>query len=370
MKPIFNGHNNCCPAPSPFVYQEPVNQPFKDNLMMLVNAKPYLLDHTKMTYGSPVNVATSIETRATMRPSTTGLLVDAVFDLSTDLTPNSVWSQYIQQVIVSDYTELERILPMIKSCITFRLYYTIKDQFNQEISNSYVDSPCQSGYINPTEIEDYYLNSFKNIFVTNIDSITYQGIYTFVIDKVDVIVDCVDIKSVLTTEGLNPYYSFTNNNSKISVFHDELNLVNPTSTAVITSVEINEAFPFQATTSTKVKISFVAYTSNMIIVPNTLGVWNALYMPDEQVIDDLKDKVTALETALTELTDRVATLEQQASFIIKYSKGLAVKTGDIVYMAIGHLYQATSTFVTDNTEEKTIIDSFNSDVISGKLIEC
>ena len=78
MKQIFNGHNNCCPAPSPFVYQEPVNQPFKDNLMMLVNAKPYLLDHTKMTYGSPVNVATSIETRATQRPSTNRPVVDGL----------------------------------------------------------------------------------------------------------------------------------------------------------------------------------------------------------------------------------------------------------------------------------------------------
>ena len=361
------GGHNCgphYPHHYPYYYHPQPNQPVADNVFMVNENKPYLVDGTQYRYGNVISFANDVDTRIINKKGVSCVNLDAVFDLTDQITTNNAWARYLEQIISMEYDTLKEILPMIKSTIVFRLYYTIKDSSEEPVRRAYCDSPCQCGLIHPCgDLKDNFVSSYKNIFTDELSSTPYSGLYTLTIDKVDAIIDTCQIASMIPPTGPNPYYTFSHNNTHIDVFHEALKPVEPTESFVIATCEVNKSFSIETNVMTKLKVSYVAYMNNCILIPNTLGVWESLYNPSQYIIKELREEIDALKlrvSALEEKEDKIG--------IHFYEKNLSVGIGEIVWMEAGKLYQATTSFITNNDEEKTDIESFNADVEAGNIV--
>ena len=120
---------------------------------------------------------------------------------------------------------------------------------------------------------------------------------------------------------------------------------------------------------TKLKVSYVAYMNNCVLIPNTLGVWESLYNPSQYIIKELREDVNTLSTYVAELTEKVAALESVTPQVLEYDKKLNIRKGNIVYLAIGSIYQAAETYVTTEDESVTVAEAFEADVTAGKLVK-
>ena len=361
------GGHNCgphYPHHYPYYYHPQPNQPVADNVFMVNENKPYLVDGTQYRYGNVISFANDVDTRIINKKGVSCVNLDAVFDLTDQITTNNAWARYLEQIISMEYDTLKEILPMIKSTIVFRLYYTIKDSSEEPVRRAYCDSPCQCGLIHPCgDLKDNFVSSYKNIFTDELSSTPYSGLYTLTIDKVDAIIDTCQIASMIPPTGPNPYYTFSHNNTHIDVFHDALKPVEPTESFVIATCEVNKSFSIETNVMTKLKVSYVAYMNNCILIPNTLGVWESLYNPSQYIIKELREEIDALKERVTVLEEK-----EDKIGIHFYEKNLSVGIGEIVWMEAGKLYQATTSFITNNDEEKTDIESFNADVEAGNIV--
>ena len=354
----------------PYYYHPQPNQPVVDNIFMVNEDNPYLVDGTQYRYGNVISFANDVDTRIVNKKGVSCVNMDAVFDLTDQITTNNAWARYIEQIISMKYETLKEILPMIKSTIVFRLFYTIKDSSGEEIIKAYCDSPCQCGLIHPCgDLKDNFVSSYKNIFTDVLSSTPYSGLYTLVIDKVEAIIDTVNVASLIPPTGPNPYYAFSHNNTHIDVFHEALNPVEPSESFVIATCEVNKAFSIETNVMTKLKVSYVAYMNNCVLIPNTLGVWESLYNPSQYIIKELREDVNTLSTYVAELTEKVAILESVTPQVVEYDKKLNIRKGNIVYLALGALYQAAETYVTTEDESVTVQEAFDADVLAGKLIK-
>lgn len=361
------GGHNCgphYPHHYPYYYHPQPNQPVADNIFMVNEDNPYLVDGTQYLYGNVISFANDVDTRIVNKQGVSCVNLDAIFDLTNQITTNNAWARYVEQIISMKYDTLKEILPMIKSTIVFRLFYTIKDSSGEEIVKAYCDSPCQCGLIHPCgDLNDNFVSSYKNIFTDELSSTPYSGLYTLTIEKVEAIIDTCQIASLIPASGPNPYYTFSHNNTHIDVFHEALEPVEPTESFVIATCEVNKSFSIETNVMTKIKVSYVAYMNNCVLIPNTLGVWESLYNPSQYIIKELREEIDALKlrvTALEEKEDKIG--------IHFYEKNLSVGIGEIVWMEAGKLYQATASFITNNDEEKTDIESFNADVTAGNIV--
>lgn len=315
----YDEHKHCdhecggCKPPKkdyyPFIYAPTPNEPVKENIFMINDTIPYLVDHTQYRYGPVITASHDLETRIINRKGVSCVNIDAVFDLTENITTNAAWVQYLQQIISMKYESIKEVLDVIKSTIVFRLYYTIKDSDGEEVMRAYCDSPCQCGFLNPVgDVKDYFVTSYKNIFTDMINSVPYSGIYTLTIDSCDAIIKTFSFRDTITPTSMNPYYAFSHNNTHIDVFHDTLQPVTPTEEFVIAKCYVNKSVSFETNVTTKLKVSFVAFMNNAIIVPNTLGIWNSLFDPSEVIIKELRERVEALEDSKEEFVEDIANL--------------------------------------------------------------
>ena len=144
----------------PYRYAPTPNKPIMENLFIINEDFPYLADQTQYRYGPVVSAAHDIETRIVNRKGISCVNLDAVFDLTDQITTNAAWAQYLEQLISMKYETINEFLSLTKSVITFRLYYTIKDSMEEVIRKAYCDAPCQCGFINPVgDIKDYFVSS-------------------------------------------------------------------------------------------------------------------------------------------------------------------------------------------------------------------
>lgn len=353
----------------PYVYAPTPNQPIRENMFMINETIPYLVDHTQYKYGLTVSAAHDIETRIVNRNSTSCINLDAVFDLTEKITPNAAWIQNLEQLISMKYETLNGILPLVKSTIKFRMYYTVKDSMDEPVIRAYCDSPCQCGMLNQVgDVPGYFVTSYKNIFTDILSSTGYSGLYTFTIDKVEAIIETIDLPNIITygTE-VNPYYTFSHTNTQIDVFHEPIQGTQPTEDFVIAVSYVNKSFTFETNVSTKIKVNYIAYMNNAIIVPNTVGIWSSLFTPTEAIVKELKEQVNDITTQLEELKVVVDELTNKSATIL-YDKNTPFNKGDIVYLEVGKLYHVSEAYRSTSDEGVTVEESFENDVAGGKLV--
>ena len=170
---------------------------------------------------------------------------------------------------------------------------------------------------------------------------------------------------------MNPYYEFKDNNTKIVTHHDTIDGVVPVGELVIAACECNQAFPFQANLTTRVKFSFSAFMANVIAVRDTYPVWHAMFYPTHKMVEQLTSDVNRLIVAVTDLQNRVYALEAdneklKASGVKEYALNIEIKTGNLVWLTPGTLYQATEDYLTTG---ETVEGALEADVLSGKLLK-
>lgn len=364
---------DCCNAMyQPGTSKYPAGGPMQENAFMVVNTVPYLVDNFTTNYGPKLSVSESIYTRITKRKDPSCINLAAVIDMTGDIITNSVWNAFLEQTISGQYEELEQLLPIQKSNVTFKLYFHIADVAGGVVYESSITSVVKDHLFHYTDVQDFFVTSFKNVMVANIPQLDYQGVYNLVIDKMEAYVDTIDTKEHISDE-LNPYYTWANNNTKINVQHDTISEVTPPdATILIASTDINYGMAVQLNLTTRLKISFSAFMSNTIAVGDTFGVYKSLYEPTQEIVDKLVKQVEDLQATVSELTIQIATLRADVNNMYytseEYKKGTFYHEGALTWITKGILYQVNEDYTTTDDESITVAEAFQNDIDTGKLI--
>ena len=300
---------DCCnQMHQPNTAQYPSAGSMVENAYMVFNNKPYILDNTTTNYGVKLNVSENIYTRFSKRNDPSCINMVATFDMTSDqIITNSVWAAFLEDFITNEYDSLEGVLPIQKSEVFFRIHFHFEDENKGVVYTSYVDSTVKEHLLHYTDINDYFVTSFKNIAVTIIPQLDYNGIYSLIIDRVEARVNVIDTKQHYTDKS-NPYYQWINNNTKVLIQHDTITAGESDGSLIIAILEVNHAMAVQLNVATRLKIAFTAYMSNTIVVGNSFGVYKALFNTSGQEITDLKNRIAVIESNLTDLTASISEL--------------------------------------------------------------
>ena len=349
----------------------PSNGPMQENAFMLVNAVPYLIDNTNVTYGTKISVSEGIYTRISSRKDISCVNLAGTIDMTGDIITNTVMNAFFVQTLENQYESIERLLNIQKTVVQFRLYFHVEDGQGGVVYESIAHTNVQNYQYHYTDIHDYFVTSFKQMFVHEIPNLTFQGVYNLYLDKIEAYVNVIKTKDHVTAE-MNPFYQFTNNNTNIAVQHDTIDTTDPDGAVMIASQEINWHIPFQANLTTRMKLSFTAFMSNMIASGNTFDIYNALFTPTQEVISNLKQQVSILTGAVAELQLKVASLENTVSNLHNtlevYTKDTYLREGTLVYLDAGKLYQVPAPYTTSDDPQLTEREAMEIDIQAGRLI--
>jgi hypothetical protein len=136
--------------------------------------------------------------------------------MSGDIITNTVWNAFLQDTISGQYETLDQVLPIQKSGVKFKLYFHLENVSGGVVYESSITSIVKEHLFHYTDVNDFFVTSFKNVMATNIPQVDYAGIYTLIIDKMEAYVDTIDTKQH-TTGDMNPYYQWTDNNTHITM---------------------------------------------------------------------------------------------------------------------------------------------------------
>lgn len=364
---------DCCQQMyQPETAKYPASGSMKENAFMIINNVPYLIDNTTTKYGTKLSVSENVYTRASKRPDPSCINITASIDMTGDVITNASWNAFLEQVISNEYEALESLLPMQHSSVFFKLYFHITDANGGIVYENTIDATVKDHLFHYTDINDFFLTSFKNVMVTNIPQVDYNGIYTLVIDKMEAYAKTLDTLAHVVPEEMNPYYIWRDNNTKIAVQHDAMQDI-VDATILIGSAYINYAVAVQLNVTTRLKFCFTAYMSNTIATNNTANVYNALYHPTEKLLAILARDVAILTTSVSDLQARVAALENQIITmkprVKEYAKNTEYTKGDLVYNEIGYVYQVSATYTSTDDESVTVDEAFEADIAIGKLVQ-
>ena len=204
---------------------------------------------------------------------------------------------------------------------------------------------------------------------------------------------------------LNPYYQFSNTNTKVELQHDVIyNQTGDSIDVCIAECDVYKSFNYNSNITTRFKCNFRAYMSDFSVSYNTFDIWSALYEPNilpeiqadikviksdisglkstdivfDEEITDLDLRVKALEDSVNIISDNYMSLPDVNSVlckamynidtIIKYSKNTEYTGSDYVWLDAGIPYAVDSDFTSDNTGGFTTRQSFEKDIADGKLI--
>lgn len=300
---------DCCnQMHQPNTAQYPSSGAMVENAYMVFNNKPYILDNTTTNYGVKLSVSENVYTRFSKRNDPSCINMVATFDMTSDqIITNSVWAAFLEDFISNEYESLESVLPIQKSEVFFRIHFHFEDENKGVVYTSYVDSTVKEHLLHYTDINDYFITSFKNVAVTIIPQLDYNGIYSLVIDRVEARVNVIDTKQHYTDKS-NPYYQWINNNTKVLMQHDTISAAGADGSLIIAVLELNQSTAVQLNVATRLKIAFTAYMSNTIVVGNSFGVYKALFNTSGKEIEDLKNRIADIESNLTELTASISEL--------------------------------------------------------------
>lgn len=356
---------DCCnQMHQPNTAQYPISGSMQENAYMIINSVPYLLDNFTTNYGTKLSVSENVYTRLSKSTDPSCINLTGSVDMTGEIITNTVWKSFIENVISSQYETLEQVLPIQKSNVIFRFYYSLRDGNGGLAYSSHVDCVCTNHLFHYTDINDFFITSYKNIAVTNIPQLDYPGAYTLTIDRVEAYVDTIDTKEHIT-DTLNPYYQWINNNTKIAVQHDTIQGTTPDTQILIGAVNINYSVVVQLNVTTRLRIAFTVFMSNTIAAGDSYGIYKALYNPTEHIIETLTRRVEALETQVAAMQTKIDSMYPTN---VEYKKNEQLHKGDMVWLIPGTVYQATTTYTTTNSDLVTVEEALAQDVTDGKLV--
>lgn len=398
----------CCGGTAPPINQYPSAGPFVGSAFMMNDGNPYLMDSTQMTYGAVLTYSESVYTHISKRDDLSCINLAAVFDMTDTSLTNTVRNDFLKQYISRKYMELSGVLPIVKTTLKFRIYYTIRDLYGGTIEQKHCDTNVTDSKFHFTDIRDRYVQSAKGLVIDNIPAITYQGLYNITIDRIELRVGVIDTKEHLV-DAMNPFYQFIDNNQHIRLQSETIMNTPQDSEIVVAECEVNKSFDYQANVTNRLRLTFTAFTSLPIACGDTMGVWNALNEPTDAVITQLRNEVTAMEEEIhlmhlkdeeqdariaalegqvelnknniSALTARVTTLESAVASkdaiinsilarldalesihhaLVHYESGKQFYMAQLTWRRHGELFQATKDFIA--------CGSFDTDLANGNLV--
>ena len=410
VRPAVDSYTcSCCGNIEPTMKDYPSGGPFKGSAFALENAYPYLIDSTNMSYGQALTFAENIYTQVTKRDDPSCINLTARFDFTDSSLTNTVRFDFLKNYTARKYEELSGVLPIIKNGIKFRVHYTVYNIDGGIEYEGHVDNVVDTTHFHFTSIKDVFVQSAKGLIIENIPAMTFQGQYTICITHVEAFVNVINTKEHLLDPSLNPYYTFTDNNRKILLHNTEISQQEPDTTLLIGDCVVQKSFPYLANVTTRLHLSFIAFTTLPIACGDTSPIWFALNEPTEQSITQLRNEVSALEDevaalrakdesqdakitqlegqvelnrqnittlndkvaaleakdiehdlAIQELTRRVATLEAIPLALVSYKEGKEIVRSQITWKGYGNLFQCAETYIPTG--------NFDADVAAGYLV--
>ena len=381
---MMNGNYacDCCHQmyqPNPDNSKIPTAGMINGSLFTIVNNDPLLIQRDLFEYGTKISVSENVRTQVTRRSDMSCINLIGTFDLTegNSITNDSLYS-FLCNKIGSQFETNDHVLSILKSGFQVKILFTVLDEQGGVVYTNSVQSSNTIGKFHYTDVMDYFVESISNMMVTNIPAMDYAGMYILRLDRIEVYGRKIITKNHIT-EGLNPFYAFTQNDTKISQQVDTINATQEDEVVLVAASNLNWSTTFQANITTRLKISFNVYTSNMIIAGNVYDVWSALYEPMEDVIENMRNAITSMSETITALTARIeeqdAVIEALAHRVenIYYTSEEYVKShyfhkGVITWLEPGTVYQTTEAYTTTDDESVTVEEAFNADIALGKLI--
>lgn len=381
---MMNGNYacDCCHQmyqPNPDNSKIPTAGMINGSLFTIVNNDPLLIQRDLFEYGTKISVSENVRTQVTRRSDMSCINLIGTFDLTEGniITNDSLYS-FLCNKIGSQFETNDHVLSILKSGFQVKILFTVLDEQGGVVYTNSVQSSNTIGKFHYTDIMDYFVESISNMMVTNIPAMDYAGMYILRLDRIEVYGRKIITKNHVTY-GLNPFYAFTENDTKINQHVDTINATQEDEVVLVAASNLNWSTTFQANITTRLKISFNVYTSNMIIAGNVYDVWTALYEPMENVIENMRNAITSMSETITALTTHIeeqdATIAALARRVenIYYTSEEYVKShyfhkGVITWLEPGTVYQTTEAYTTTDDESVTVEQAFNADITLGKLI--
>lgn len=311
VRPVTDSYTcSCCGSTNPAMKDYPASGPYKGNAFALDNAYPYLIDTTYLSYGQALDFSENIYTKVTKRDDASCINLAARFDFTDSSLTNTVRFDFLKNYTARKYEELSGVLPIIKNGIKFRIHYIVYNIDGGIEYEGHTDCKVDTPHFHFTSIKDVFVQSCNGLIIDNIPAMTFQGRYTFCITHVEAMVDIINTKEHLQDPSLNPFYTFIDNNRKIQLHNTEISGMTPDDVLVIGDCQVQQSFEYYANVTTRLRLTFIAFTTLPIACGDTSPIWFALNEPTEQSITQLRNEVTALEDEVEQL--RLKNTQQDA----------------------------------------------------------
>lgn len=381
---MMNGNYacDCCHQmyqPNPDNSKIPSAGMINGSLFTIADNDPLLIQRDLFEYGTKISVSENVRTQVTRRSDMSCVNLIGTFDLTEGniITNDSLYA-FLCSKIGSQFETNDHLLSILKSGFQVKVLFTVLDEQGGVVyTNSFMSSNTV-GKFHYTDIMDYFVESISNVMVTNIPAMDYAGLYVLRLDRIEVYGKKIITKNHITY-GLNPFYAFAENDTKINQQVDTINATQEDETVLIAASNLTWSTTFQANITTRLKLSFNVYTSNMIIAGNVYDVWSALYEPMESIIETMRNAITSMSETITALTTRIeeqdatiASLQQKVDDMYRTSEEFKKNTfyhkGVFTWITPGEVYQTTEAYTTTDDASVTVEQAFNADIALGKLI--
>lgn len=301
----------CNHTPPPPVHPQTPTGWVKENKFRIVDGYPYLVDMPMLKWGPKVRTSKQLETKVVQRREISCVRLDAVFDCTTSMSTNTTLRNYFKQIIERKYLPLDGILPIIQEWTSFKLNYHVENMMGDTVLDNSAVVSIKEGFCHLTDVHDLTLTSFKGIFMVDIPDLTQYGSerYVLVLDSIEVYTSGFNTLEYLDDPALNPFYAFSENYTRIDISHEAVSKIDPDyPKLIITEIPLRKTYAFDAAVTTRLKLAFTAYLSDLILSGNTFDVWSALTQPTDAIIAQMK---TDLDTMNERLQTLNVTVENQ-----------------------------------------------------------
>lgn len=382
---MMNGNYacDCCHQmyqPNPDNSKIPSAGMINGSLFTIVDNDPMLIQRDMFEYGTKISVSENVRTQVTRRSDMSCVNLIGTFDLTEGniITNDSLYA-FLCNKIGSQFETNDHVLSILKSGFQVKVLFTVLDEQGGVVYTNSVMSSKTVGKFHYTDIMDYFVESISNVMVTNIPAMDYAGLYVLRLDRIEVYGKKIITKNHVTS-GLNPFYAFAENDTKINQQVDTINATQEDETILVAASNLNWSTTFQANIATRLKLSFNVYTSNAIIAGNVYDVWSALYEPMESVIETMRNAIESMSETITALNQRIdeqdatiASLQQKVDDMYytseEYKKNTFYHKGAFTWITPGEVYQTTTEYTTTNDESITLEDALAADLAAGKLVK-
>lgn len=359
-----NGHGcnaHCTSAcnntmPPPHKPQTPTGW-VKENRFRIIDGYPYLVDMPMLKWGPRVRTSEQIDTKIVPRKEVSCIRLDAVFDCTTSMSTNMTLRNYLKQIIERKYLPLDGVLPIIQEWTSFKLTYHVEDLQNNTVYEDSATVSIKEAFMHLTDVRDLLLTSSKGIFMVDIPDLTQYGSdrYILVLDSLEVFATGFNTIELLEDPSLNPYYAFTENYTNIAISHENVETAEPDyPEMIITEIPLNKEYSFDAGITTRLKLAFTAYLSDLILSGNTFDVWSALTQPTDAIIAQMKTDLDTMNEHIGRLTQ---TIDEQ-NVIIETIK----QVNEEQNVAIEEIKQTIESYNTTIESCNATIESYNTTI--------